>query len=78
MDTYKLTYFNNKGRAEPTRLMFARAKQIFVDERLNDEEFAAIKHNGAPQGKLPFLIFNDKVIPQSRAIERFVARKFGL
>lgn len=36
MSDYKLTYFNGKGRAEITRLIFAAAGQKYTDERLAD------------------------------------------
>jgi hypothetical protein len=36
---YKLTYFNERGRAEPIRLILQWAGQSFKDVRLNDQEF---------------------------------------
>lgn len=35
MPTYKLTYFDVRGVAETSRLMFAAAKQEYTDERFN-------------------------------------------
>lgn len=36
MPEYKLTYFNGRGRAELTRLVFAAAGEKYEDERVND------------------------------------------
>lgn len=36
MPEYKLTYFNGRGRAEITRLIFAAAGQKYTDERISD------------------------------------------
>ena len=36
MSNYKLTYFNGRGRAELSRLIFAAAGVEFEDERIND------------------------------------------
>uniref|UniRef100_A0A0L8GDQ8 GST N-terminal domain-containing protein n=1 Tax=Octopus bimaculoides TaxID=37653 RepID=A0A0L8GDQ8_OCTBM len=35
MPTYKLTYFNGKGRAELTRLLFTAADVEFTDHRID-------------------------------------------
>jgi hypothetical protein len=36
MPEYKLTYFNGRGRAELTRLVFAAAGEKYEDERVTD------------------------------------------
>lgn len=36
MSNYKLTYFNGRGRAELTRLIFHAVGQSFIDERITD------------------------------------------
>lgn len=36
MSEIKLTYFNGRGRAELTRLIFAAAGQKYTDERILD------------------------------------------
>lgn len=36
MPSYKLTYFNGRGRAELARLIFAAAGVPFEDERISD------------------------------------------
>ncbi|XP_033746346.1 glutathione S-transferase 1-like [Pecten maximus] len=77
MPSYKLTYFDAKGSAELTRLALAAAGADFEDDRLSREEWAALKPE-TPQGKLPIFKVDEKVIPQSRAMLRYVARQHGL
>ena len=43
MPNYKLYYFNIRGRAEVTRLLFKVAGVNFEDKRLTGEEWAAMK-----------------------------------
>lgn len=43
MPKYRLTYFNGRGRAEVTRLMFALAGVEFEDKRIQGEEWPALK-----------------------------------
>ena len=63
---YKLTYFDVKGRAEITRLLFSYAGIPFVDDRLSREQFAALKPS-LPAGQVPVLTIDDStVIPQVR------------
>ena len=80
MPTYKLTYFNARGLAECARYMFKLKGQDFEDVRLSREqpEFNEAKAR-APFGQLPILEVEgmDTPICQSRAIERFLARRFG-
>jgi glutathione S-transferase len=45
MTDYKLTYFNGRGRAEITRLIFAAAGQKFTDERIDFAEWPSKKAN---------------------------------
>ena len=52
----KLTYFDLRVRAEPIRATLFFAKQPFVDERLNKEQFIAKKTDGKLEfGQLPVL-----------------------
>jgi len=82
---YKLTYFNARGRGEVSRLLFNVAGVAFEDARypidpatFKRAEFEADK-NKFPFGQLPVLVVDDNVvIPQSAAIERLLARRFGL
>ncbi|XP_022094701.1 S-crystallin SL11-like [Acanthaster planci] len=77
MPSYKLLYFDTRGRAEATRMLFALAKQEFEDVRITKEEWPKIKPT-TPQGHIPVLVVDGKELPQSAAIESFVAREFGL
>ncbi|XP_039273264.2 hematopoietic prostaglandin D synthase-like [Styela clava] len=79
---YKLYYFNARGRAEPARWMFAQAGVEYEDVRLAGEKWIAKKPD-MPFGQMPALEVTDSsgkshLIPQSRAIERFLAKQFGL
>ena len=40
---YKLTYFDVKARAEPTRMMFAAAGVKYVDERIKRDDWPTLK-----------------------------------
>ncbi|CAH1247069.1 HPGDS [Branchiostoma lanceolatum] len=74
---YKLTYFDARGRGEPTRLIFAAAGVEFEDKRLTFEEWPAIKPT-TPMGGLPLLEVDGVTLCQSLAIARFAARDVGL
>lgn len=44
MVSYKLTYFNRRGRAEPIRYLFAAAGVTYIDYRINEkEEWPSVK-----------------------------------
>lgn len=77
MPKYKLTYFDLRGRAEPTRLLFIVAGIQFEDERIGQEQWKAIKHK-VPGNSLPFLSIDGVVVSQSMTINRHLARIFGL
>ena len=88
-----LTYFNGRGLAETSRILFAAAGVDFEDCRypitvldwatykMEREEFDQDKANGKlwqSLDKLPFLEVDGEVISQSKAIERFLAVKFDM
>ena len=75
MPNYKLNYFNGRGRAEITRLIFAAAGASFTDNRVAD--WPATKGD-APLGQLPYLEVDDVKLPQSLSIARFIAREYNL
>jgi len=83
-DTYKLTYFDLRGRAETARIIFKVAGVAFEDSRVpfppTDETKQWAKEKDSHIfATLPELTINkSSVIPQSKAIERFLAKKFGL
>jgi glutathione S-transferase len=89
----KLVYFNGKGFAETSRLIFAYANEEYEDFRyplqiidwkthnMKKEEFDNDKANGKLKrslNKLPYLEIDGEVIPQSKAIERYLASRFNL
>lgn len=45
MPKYKLTYFDLRGRAETTRLLFTVSGVAFEDERIGQEQWRSIKHS---------------------------------
>ncbi|XP_067933700.1 glutathione S-transferase 1-like isoform X2 [Watersipora subatra] len=73
----KLTYFGGKGRAEATRLLFKLAGKDFIDCRLTKEEWAEFKPS-TPKEQLPVLEVDGKMICESNAIARYVARELNL
>ena len=89
----KLVYFNGRGLAETSRLLLAVTGTKYEDFRyplkvidwathnMVRAEFLADKENNKLLGslnKLPFLEVDGTVIPQSKAIERFLARKYNM
>lgn len=75
---YRLLYFNVRGRAETTRMMFALAGVPYEDVRLTNEEWPALK-NGTPFGQLPVLEVNGSyTLCQQFTIERYIAGELGL
>ena len=78
MTKYTLIYYNGRGRAEITRLIFAQAGVEYEDRRVEYEtEWAELKPT-TPTGALPILEVDGKVFPGSGPIERFVAERHGL
>jgi len=63
-----------RGRAEVARYMFAISGTPYTDDRVTD--WGSFKSK-TPYGQMPVLAVGDAVIPQSGAIERFLARRLG-
>ena len=93
MTKLQLNYFNGRGLAETSRLILAVTQQEYVDFRYPLEivdwktytfikdEFNQDKADGKltrSLNKVPFLNVDDQVICQSKAIERFLARRYNL
>ena len=89
----KLCYFNGRGLAETSRLLFAIQGEEYEDFRyplevidfskheMNKEEFDTDKADGKlvhSLNKLPYLEVDGVIIPQSKTIERFLARRFNM
>ncbi|PIK61850.1 hypothetical protein BSL78_01181 [Apostichopus japonicus] len=74
--SYKLIYFNWKGRAEGARYIFHLAGQEFEDYRVTKEEWKQLKPK-TPLGQIPILEVDGKQLPQSHAIRRYLAEEFG-
>ncbi|XP_061427182.1 hematopoietic prostaglandin D synthase [Lethenteron reissneri] len=77
MPTYKLTYFNLKGRAELSRYIFAYGDIKYEDQRVDQAEWAKIKPT-LPFKQVPVLEVDGKILSQSFAIARFLAREAGV
>lgn len=79
----ELKYFNGRGAAETTRLILAIAEKEYTDYRFKSfEDWPAAKASGEfkmNMHRAPVLVLGDgTTIGQSRVIERYLARKFGL
>ena len=77
MPVYKLNYFNGRGRAELTRLIFAVVGAQYTDNRIEFADWPALKEH-SPLGQLPYLEVDGVILPQSLSIAKFVAREFNL
>ena len=77
MSTYKLTYFNSRGRAEINRFIFAQAGVDYEDNRVAGEDWVKFKPT-TPYGSLPVLEVDGKMLAGSGVIARFLAERFGL
>ncbi|CAJ0598691.1 unnamed protein product [Cylicocyclus nassatus] len=64
MVSYKLIYFNGRGRAEVIRQIFALAGEKFEDVRVSQEEFQKMKAE-FPFGQLPVLEIDGKEVAQT-------------
>lgn len=79
MAKYKLTYFDFPGsRGEECRLAFHLAGVPFDDERINREQWGALKPN-TPYGSIPVLTVEGRgELAQSNAILSFIGREHGM
>ena len=89
----KLTYFNVRGLAETSRIFLAIGGEEYEDFRYPLEVVDMTKHEMVKKefdqdklegklvsslNKVPFLDVEGVIIPQSKAIERYLARRFNL
>ena len=79
MPTYKLIYFNAKGRGEVTRFIFAQSGVPYEDKRIEygAKEWLELKPN-TPFGVLPVLEIDGKQLGGSIVIARYLGEEFGL
>ncbi len=77
MVKYKLYYFDARGRAELSRMLFALAHVDYEDIRVEADEWQKLKTD-MPFGQLPVLEVEGGLrIAQSMAISRYLAREFS-
>ncbi|GMT36644.1 hypothetical protein PFISCL1PPCAC_27941 [Pristionchus fissidentatus] len=76
MPSYKLTYWNGRGHAEVARQLFHFAGVPYEDNRVTMEEWATLKAK-MPFAQVPLLEVDGKQLPQSYAINRYLAKEFG-
>ena len=89
----KLTYFNVRGLAETSRILLALGGEEYEDFRypldvidmskheMKKDEFDKDKADGklvTSLNKVPFLEVDGVTIPQSKSMERFLARRFNM
>jgi glutathione S-transferase len=84
----ELKYFDARGAAETARIIFAISDEEFTDTRYEiapgsfaAPAFVAAKESGELDmnlGRAPLLVTEEGIVGQSKAIERFLAKKFGL
>lgn len=77
MKEVRLTYLDFEGLGEPIRVALKLAGVDFEDRRLSFDEFKTIKHT-FPSGVVPVLQDGESVMPQFKAIMRYLGRKYDL
>eukprot|EP00404_Azadinium_spinosum_P004463 CAMPEP_0180462302 /NCGR_PEP_ID=MMETSP1036_2-20121128/24333_1 /TAXON_ID=632150 /ORGANISM="Azadinium spinosum, Strain 3D9" /LENGTH=222 /DNA_ID=CAMNT_0022469067 /DNA_START=68 /DNA_END=736 /DNA_ORIENTATION=+ len=74
--TIKLTYFPIEAAAEKVRLTLVMTDTPFEDNRIAGEAWEALKPS-TPYGQMPILEIDGKVMAQSPAMMRMIAKRFG-
>ncbi|KAH7704932.1 GST-5 protein [Aphelenchoides avenae] len=75
---YKIVYFDAAARAETVRLILTHVGMDFEDVRIPKAEWPGEHKAKAPFGQLSYLEVDGKQLAQSNAINRYLARKYGL
>ncbi|XP_072051422.1 hematopoietic prostaglandin D synthase-like [Amphiura filiformis] len=78
MPKYKLVYFNSKGRAEVTRLLFHLGGYDYEDFRIRDGQWITKYKFEMPCKQVPVLFIDGQPLTQANAIARYVAKETGL
>ncbi|VDM65878.1 unnamed protein product [Strongylus vulgaris] len=74
---YKFYYFPGRGLGEIARQIFALAGVHYEDIRVTQDKWPEIKPL-MPFEQMPVLEVDGQQIPQSLAIARYLARKYGI
>lgn len=77
----KISYLPGRGLAETTRLLLAEAGADWEDIRLTQDQVKELKGTKLPYNQVPILEcsrYPGLVVAQSQAIQRFVAKHYGL
>ncbi|KAE9553767.1 hypothetical protein FO519_003035 [Halicephalobus sp. NKZ332] len=74
---FVLYYFNGRAAGEAARLLLIYGGETWEDHRVSFAEWSEFKKN-APFEKLPYLEFDGIKLPESYAINRYLAKKYGL
>ena len=77
MPTYKLHYFDGRGRAEVSRLILTAAAQKYEDIRYSEDDWPKHKPHML-LSQVPVLEYEGILLAQSMSIARFLARQFNL
>ncbi|XP_033644491.1 S-crystallin SL11-like [Asterias rubens] len=77
MASYKLEYFDVRGRGEVTRMLLALAGKKFEDVRISLEQYTDEYKKKLPCGQLPVFDVDGKQLVDSAAINSYLAREFG-
>uniref|UniRef100_A0A7E4VTQ3 Glutathione S-transferase n=1 Tax=Panagrellus redivivus TaxID=6233 RepID=A0A7E4VTQ3_PANRE len=77
MVQYTVNYFDLRSIGESVRLLLTYVGADFKDFRVNGETWESYKPN-APTGKLPNIHFEGKILSETGAILRYLARKYNL
>ena len=74
----KLVYFPVHARAAAIRMLLSHARVEYTDETISFEEFGKRKEAGEyPNGQLPVLCHEGRVLNESIAILRFLGTIYG-
>ncbi|CAH1787920.1 unnamed protein product [Owenia fusiformis] len=75
--SYKLTYFDARGRGEFIRLIFNSKNIKFEDNRVKQPDWPALKPK-TPMGHLPVLQVGNVTLSESITVARFAANEAGI